>query len=713
MITATQLWRSALLLAGLSVAVRAEHPVDFDTEIVPVLTHAGCNSGACHGAAIGRGGLRLSLYGSDPSKDYRSLVLEREGRRVNLAHAENSLMFLKATESIEHGGGARLDLSGPGATRILNWLRSGAPRLRRRRLVNFTVTPTSLVLNSDNASIPVAATATFDDGTETDVTDWTVFRPDDPTAFVIEPGRLRRQAARTGRHIVTARYLDRVVPMEFLIPHPSPPQTPPDTPSFNFIDTHILKRLEQLGYHPSPQVDDAAFLRRVSLDLTGRLPESQRIRSFLKDKTAHKRKRLIESLLASPEFVEAWTLNWARLLRIRAQPNDQQGALAFHNWLKTQIATGTTYDRIAWQLLTAEGDTHVSGPANFYRVASTAREQAEFVSELFLGVRLRCANCHNHPLDHWTQDDYHGLAAIFANIERGRVIRIGPRGEVTHPRTGLPAQPRIPGTQFLPAGQDHRQEFADWLVQPNNPYFAKAVVNRLWQHLMGRGLVGPTDDIRTTNPATHPVLLQALADDFIESGFDLRHTLRTIVSSAAYARDSRPTANNVADDKFYSHALIRELSPEVFVDALSDVTSVSEIFGELPAGTRAVSLFDPATPNTALDILGRCSRESSCESLSQGPAGLARTLHLINGELINGKLSGPTSYLQQSLKSSKTDRELIEAFYLRALSRFPTAVERKYWMAELSQAAGPGQRIQIAEDFVWSLLSCQEFLTNH
>ena len=707
------LWRSVLLVAGLTVSVQAGVAVDFDTEIVPVLTHFGCNSGACHGAAIGRGGFKLSLYGSDPTRDYRSLVREREGRRVNLTQPDNSLVFLKATESIEHGGGAPLELSGSGATRLLTWIREGALRLKQRRLANLSVTPATALLEQVNASVQLTATATFDDGTESDVTPWTVLRAADATALAIDHGRVRRLAARTGRHIVTARFLDRVVPLEFLVPRHTAPLALQDEPRFNFIDTHILNRLEQLRLAPSPQTDDASFLRRVSLDLTGRLPDSKTIRTFLKDKHTHKRKRLVDTLLASPEFVETWTLNLARLLRIQSQPNDQQGARTFHGWLKTQIEQGNRYDRMAWQLLTAQGDTHLAGPPNFFRVANNAREQAEFVSELFLGVRLRCANCHNHPLDHWTQDDYHGLAAIFAKIERGRVIRIGTRGEVTHPRTGQPAQPRIPGTQFLETGRDQRKSFADWLVQDRNPYFAKALVNRLWQHMMGRGLVSPTDDLRTTNPPTHPALLQELADDFVEHGFHLRHTLRVIASSAAYARDSRPTESHGTDGQFYSHALIRELPPEVLVDALSDVTSVPEIFGDLPAGMRAVSLFDPGTPSTALDILGRCSRESSCESVTRGPAGLARTLHLMNGPLINNKLSAPTGYLQQLLRSSKPDAQLIEDFYLRALSRLPSEHERRYWLHELGQADDTAQRTQIAEDFLWSLLSCQEFLTNH
>ena len=707
------LWLSLPLVAGLAVSAQAGAPIDFDTEIVPVLTHAGCNAGACHGAAIGRGGFKLSLYGSDPASDYRSVVLDWEGRRVNLAQADESLLFLKSTESIAHGGGARLDLDGPGATRLLKWIRAGAPRLQKRRLVDFSVAPASSLLEQPQATVTLTATAVFDDGTRSDVTRWTVFHSEDSSAVSIAGHRVRRRAAATGRHIVTARFLDRVVPLEFLVPRDAPRVQLPPQSQANFIDKHIHRRLEQLRLPPSTQTDDATFLRRVYLDLAGRLPESTQVRAFLADRHPEKRRQLVDQLLESPEFVENWTLILARLLRIQSQPNDQQGARTFHNWLKTQLEQRARYDRMAWQLLTAQGDTHASGPPNFFRVVNGAREQAEYVSELFLGVRLRCANCHNHPLDHWTQDDYHGLAAVFARIERGRIIRPLDRGEVTHPRTGQPAQPRIPGAHFLQTAGDQRAALADWLIADGNPYFARALVNRLWKQLMGRGLVSPTDDLRTTNPATHPALLQALADDFIRSGFDIRHSLRTIASSAAYARDSRPTKANASDDRFYSHALVRPLDPEVLVDALSDVTSVPEIFGDLPAGSRAVSLFDPKTPSTALDILGRCSRASSCESLSSGPSGLARTLHLINGKLINDKLGAPQGFLRQFLNSPNTDSQLIEELYLRSLCRLPMEQERQYWLSELGTADTGSERRQIAEDFMWSLLSCREFLTNH
>ncbi len=364
---------------------------------------------------------------------------------------------------------------------------------------------------------------------------------------------------------------------------------------------------------------------------------------------------------------------------------------------------------MARELLVATGDTHEYGPANFHRGARNARAEAEFVSELFLGARLRCANCHNHPLDRWTQDDYHGLAAVFAKLERGRQVRVGRRGDVTHPRTGEPAAPRIPGVRFLDANADGRQELADWLTSETNPYFAKAFVNRLWKAMMGRGLIEPTDDLRETNPATHPRLLEELANDFAEHGYHLRHTLRLIAGSDAYARSAAPAPGNAADDRFYSHAAMRPLAPEVLADALAQVTGVAEKYGDLPLGTRAISLPHPGVKSEALDILGRCDRQDSCESTSGDAGGLPMRLHLLNGALINQKITADAGRLSQLIKEGRGNEPIVEEFYLRALGRRPRQTERAYWKQKLPETGA--ERRKALEDFLWSLLNCKEFAT--
>jgi hypothetical protein len=391
---------------------------------------------------------------------------------------------------------------------------------------------------------------------------------------------------------------------------------------------------------------------------------------------------------------------------------------------------------MASTLLLASGDSHVVGPANFHRTVAGPREQAEFVSELFLGARLRCANCHNHPLDRWTQDDYHGLAAIFAGAERGREVRLVSRGEISHPATGEAAVPRLPGERFLAGREDGRRSFAHWLTghvdesgrvdeslrdsssrlgetRPRaHPQFARAIVNRLWKALMGRGLVEPTDDLRDTNPATHPELLDRLAADFVEHGCRLRHTLRRIATSAAYARSSAADAASAADDRFYSRALPKPLEAEVMADALADVTGVSERYGDERPGTRAIALIQADVKSEALTTLGRCDRRESCESDSPATGGLPRKLHFLNGALINSKIVAPEGRLRRLIEEGKTNDEIVAEFYLRTLSREPRAAERAHWSRALAAAETAARRRGL-EDFLWSLLNCREFATNH
>lgn len=703
-------WILLLLIAVLPSG--NETAVDFDNQIIPVLTKAGCNTGSCHGAAVGRGGFKLSLYGSDPTADHQSMVLALRGRRVNLVHPEESLVVLKPTESIAHGGGYKLEEDGEGADLLREWVRQGAKHSRSRELKEFRVSPIRQVADHVGATIQLAATATFSDGVELDVTRWTVFTPDDPAAVAVDPSSALATLLRRGRQIIVARYLDHVEPIEFWVPLADAVIDLSHEPLRNYIDNRVIDMLSTLRIPVAPISDDETFLRRVTLDLTGRLPSPAISRKFLGNQSRSKRDELIDELLASDEFTEYWTWQLAKLLRIRSLPQDSQTAPVYHRWLKQQIADHVPYDELARQLLLAMGDSHEVGPANFYRSVAGAREQAEFVSELFMGSRLRCANCHNHPFDRWTQDDYHGLAAIFAKIESGRVIKLIRSGEVTHPRTGEAAVPRIPGESFLAIDQDGRQSLATWLTDRKNPYFAKAIVNRLWKCMMGRGLVEPTDDFRSTNLATHPALLEQLAADFVESHYDLRHLLRQIAMSTTYSRSGQPTVDNQTDDRYYSHALTRPLPAEILADALSDITGLADQYGAEPLGTRAVALVDANIDSGALDILGRCSREDSCENAGEGSAGLSRMLHLFNGPLLNQRIAAGESRLLKLLAEQKSSREIVDEFYQLALGRGPNKSERDYWTEQMEGL--DEQRLRaVLEDFVWSLLSCREFVTNH
>ena len=693
--------------------------VDFANDLIPVFTKAGCNAASCHGAAIGRGGFKLSLYGGNPAADYEAIVRQVEGRRVNLARPEESLIVLKPTKQIAHRGGRRLASGKEGAELLLRWIRQGAGLKSSRSLARVEISPRRHVAEKPGGSIQLRAAAFFSDGSKQDVTRWTVFTAEDPAAVKIDSESATAKLLRRGRQIVIARYLDRVTPIELIVPLSGSKPDLSAEPRRGFIDREILDALSTLRLAPSPAADDATFLRRVTLDLGGRLPTAAAARAFLARTDPKKRQTEIDRLLASEEFSEYWTLRLAKLLRIHSRADGElarsgQGARKYHQWLHQQVRDNTGYDELARTVILATGDSHLVGPANFYRTVKGPRKQAEFMSEVFMGSRLRCANCHNHPLDRWTQDDYHGLAAIFARIESGQLVKVKASGEVIHPRTLERARQRIPGEDFLGADLvDGRGKLASWLTDPGNPYFARAIVNRLWKAMMGRGLVEPVDDFRATNPPTHPALLSSLADDFVKNGYDLRHTLRTIALSAAYSRSSKATGENKADGSFYSHALRQALEPEVLADAISDVLGVAGSYGEEPKGTRAVTLVDPKTRSVALDILGRCSREESCESPAGSTGGLQRKLHFFNGALINARIAAPGGRLDKLITAGQKPLSIVEQFYLAALGRYPGAAESAFWKEQFGENAPADKHRELLEDFVWSLLVCNEFTSNH
>ena len=697
--------------------------VDFENDLIPIFTKFGCNAGACHGAAAGRGEFKLSLFGGNPQADYEAIVRQLAGRRINLMRPEESLILLKPTAQISHGGRQVLNEDGEGAQLLRNWVQQGARYETSRQLERVEISPQKHVITNLESPIQLQAKAYFSNSTTEDVTRWTVFTPEDTSSIEINASTAVAKVNRRGRHIVLARYLTEVVPIEFIsplndhvlqdIPVNSETQTFPKSVDTS-IDGEIFKLLSTLRLPVSPAADDTTFLRRVTLDLTGRIPTPDAVTAFFADSNAKKQETLVDTLLQSDEFNEYWTLQLAKLLRIGARDRNTEGTFVYHQWLSEQISGGVGYDQMARSVILATGDSHEIGPANFYRTVDGPREQAEFMSELFMGARLRCANCHNHPLDKWTQDDYHGLAAIFAKIESGQVVKVKSSGEVVHPATREKAVPRIPGSRFLPVDvADGRVELVDWLTGPDNPYFAKAIVNRLWKAIMGRGLVEPVDDFRSTNPATHPELLTELADDFVAHDYDLRRTLRRIALSKAYARSSNALPQNKSDDRFYSHALKKPLAPEVLADAISDVLGIPGAYGDEPEGTRAVSLFDPNTESDALDILGRCARETSCESSTDATGGLQRKLHLFNGDLLNTRISVSGGRLAGLILAGKSPMAIVDEFYLAALSRYPTDDERQFWQQKLVDKATPNAQRALLEDFVWSLMTCREFQTNH
>ena len=694
--------------------------IDFENDLIPVFTKVGCNAGGCHGAAIGRGGFHLSLLGGSPRQDYETIVHEFGGRRVNVARPDESLLFTKPTGIVSHGGKQVLAEDGEGAALLLQWVEQGARFSTQRELKSVVITPHEQAFKAVGSSVALKATAHYANGSKRDVTRWTVFEAEDASSVSIDEHAARATVQRRGRHIVIARYLGWVVPIELFVPLGDKAVDLSKEPRHSFIDDEILHTLGSLRIRPSAMADEATFHRRVVLDLTGRLPSPKEVDLYIASTAAEKRQELVDRLLASNAFVESWAMRLGRLLRLRSQQDKNKITITskavrtYHGWIVDRLRSGTGYDEIAQALLTGTGDTETVGPAGFYNSTEDPLLQTEFMTEALLGSRMRCANCHNHPLDKWTQDDFHGLTAIFAKVTRGITVRLSPLGKAIHPLTGQPARMKVPGVRFLPEDtKDGRAALAEWVTSKDNPYFAKAIVNRLWKSMMGRGLVEPVDDFRATNPATHPALLNRLAEDFVAQGFDLRHTLKKIAMSATYARSSKAMPSNASDDRYYSHAIKKPLEPAVLADAISDVTDVPGRYGDEPLGTRAVQLSDASVRSDALDILGRCAREGSCESSPAPTGALPRKLHLFNGDLLNARISNPDSRLQTMLRAGTAPIVIVREHYRLALGRRPSSAEASFWQEQVEDAISDDERRAVLEDFVWGLLSSSEFQTNH
>jgi len=689
--------------------------VDFDTDVLPLITRAGCNAASCHGAAAGRGGFKLSLFAGDPAADYQAIVRQHSGRRVNQTSPRRSLLIAKPSLQLEHEGGERFSANSAEAKLLARWITAGAPRLHTRQLKRLEAAVSPSWLTEVPARAQMAVTARFDDGTQRNVTAQAVFTPADPGAVSVDPSGVVH-VTRPGVHVVVVRYLSQVQAVRIAVPLGKKPVDLTAAPAGNWIDKQVYQTLKQLRIQPAPRASNTALVRRVYLDLTGRLPSPAEAKRYVKETSPDKFKQLVDRLLSSTEFETYFTLQLAKLFRIGGKGEAEASSQAFYNWLKQQLHEREGFDSIARKMLLATGPHKTSGPANFYRAAGDARLQAEYFSGKFLSVRLRCANCHNHPLDHWTQDDYHGLAAIFAPVERGRVISFGGRGKAYHPRTGEPALKQIPGGAALPvnakdpavSGPAGITALANWLTARDNPYFASSIVNRLWKMMMGRGLVEPVDDLRSTNPASHPMLLEQIAADFAGNGYRLRHTLRTIANSAAYQRESR---FNHAGARFYAVATPRPLAPEVLADALADVTGVADNYGGKTAA-RAVEIFNASSNTPSLKILGRCSQAEACAAGATSTAPGARAmLHLLNGPLLNTRISATGSRLQQLIAAGASNQKITGDFYWLAFSRNPTARETAFWQSELASGTTPASRLAVLEDFVWALLCSREFTT--
>jgi Protein of unknown function (DUF1553)/Protein of unknown function (DUF1549)/Bacterial Ig-like domain (group 2) len=718
---------------------KSEFTWSFTNHVIPVLTKLGCNSGACHGALAGKGGLKLSLRGFAPEEDHYVLTRQALGRRVNLLEPAQSLMLRKPTLAVAHGGGLKLEVGSPEYQLLADWIASGAPGPRGddatiRRLEVF---PTAATLKPGD-TLQVIVRAWYSDGHSRDVTRWARFNStEDLVAAVDENGTVR--VAGHGEMAISVWYSNCVASCRVASPLPNSidPQVFARASRHNAIDDLVLKKLQTLHIPPSPDCTEAEFIRRVYLDAAGILPTPEEVRKFLADSAPDRRARLIDALLERPEFVDYWTYKWSDLLLISSRKLPQPAVWAFHQYVRRSVADNKPWNQFAREILTARGNNLQHGEANYFVLHKDLSDLTEATAVTFLGMSVTCCRCHNHPLEKWTQDQYWSMANLFARVVLKNGDRTGevavlsqPTGEALHPRRGVPLPPAPLDAKPLPpdSSVDRRQYFAAWLTAPENPYFARALVNRVLHNYLGRGLVEAEDDLRQTNPPSNEELFDALAKDFNAHHYDVKHLMRTILNSATYQRSSTPVAGNEKDDRFYSHYLIRRLPAEVILDAYSQVTGVPTVFNQvllgssggvgatnaIPPGTRALQLPDPLIVSPFLDAFGRPERSQTCSCERQQESSVTQALHLDNGKTLNDKLRSKCCRVERWVKEKISDDEAIARIYVLTLCRTPTVKERQHFGALLAEAARDPHttRREALEDLFWAVLTGREFLFN-
>jgi hypothetical protein len=706
-------------------AFKSDELINFTRDVETVITKAGCNQGACHGAAIGRGGFRLSLRGFDPAFDHSQIVQSAEGRRVVLGQPERSILLLKPSLAMEHGGGERLKTGSAGHAILKAWLEDGAPEPTASdpRVTKLETWPPRRVMVAGEKQ-QLVVRAHWSDGRVTDATPWATFDALNDAVAVVNPSGVVT-ALGPGEGHVMVRYAERATTIQVTQPYST---TPPATDGGlnarnNFVDDLLIAKWKDLGLTPSPPCDDATFLRRLYLDVIGTLPTPEEINAFLADRSPGKRNKAIDAVLARPEFVDFWTVKWGDLLRINRDALQEKGMWSFRNWVRANVRDGRPLDQFVKDILLAEGSTFTDGPANFYRVGRMPADWAETTAQVFLGVRLQCAKCHHHPFDDWSQDDYYGMAAFFARLTqkssqefglfgRETVVHTRPTGEQTHPVKKSVVKPHPLGGPIMEDEFDRRRPLADWVVSKENPFFARNLANRFWGYLMGRGLVEPLDDLRPTNPACAPELLDALAKDLVAHDFDMKHLLRTILRSRAYQLDSVETPGNATDatDVYFTRYHARRLTAEQLADAVDFATGTRQKYTGLPAGTRAIQLPDPRVPSYLLDVFGRPQRAVVCECERTATPNIAQAMHLLNGDTLSKKIADPTGRIDQLLKTRPVVGTVIKEMYLVTLSRPPSPEETARAQQWLVQA---GNLREGAQDLLWALLNSREFLFNH
>ena len=713
-----------------------ETAVTFRNDVMAVLSKAGCNAGTCHGNATGKGGFKLSLRGDDPAADLNAITRHLSGRRVNLANPRDSLLLQKPTMQAPHGGGRRLASESDQYRMIESWIAAGArpdpPDLPR--LQQIAVEPAESVRILPDNTQQLRVIASFSDGSQRDVTHLAVYEASKPTVEVSQDGRVT--ATRSGEVTIAVRFLNRQTPVRlaFVADRPDFAWDPP--PPSNEIDHFIYRRLQELQIHPSALCSDTVFLRRAYLDLLGVLPTAQEARDFVADDAPDKRSRLVDQLLERPEYAEFWALKWSDLLRIEEKTLDRKGVATFHRWILQQMADNTPLDEFARQLITARGSTYASPPANYYRALRDPIARAEATAQVFLGIRLQCAKCHNHPFDRWTQDDYYSWAGLFARVDykilqnrrRDRndkhefdgeqVVFRKDSGEVNDPRSGRPLPPQVLNSDApLPHARDRLHATADWITKPDNPFFAKVQVNRIWKHMLGRGIVDPIDDFRITNPPVYPDLLDWLTRDFVDHGFDQQHTIRKIMNSTTYQLSFERTDTNRDDETHFASGIVRRLPAEPLLDAAAQFMEYPLTFNGFPPGIRAAQLpgvravrfrdQKPTWEDQFLVTFGKPPRLQSCDCERSDAATLQQVFGLTTGRFPIKLLTHSGNKIDRMIEADWSNETIVDELYWSALSRPPTDEERIHLVNYL---ASNESRRTLIEDACWALMNCKEFL---
>jgi hypothetical protein len=711
-----------IIALGIATSATGDEPppTHFANDVVPILTRYGCNAGGCHGKASGQNGFKLSLFGFDPAADHEAIVREGRGRRVFPADPERSLILTKPSGRVPHGGGRLLEPEDEAYQTLRAWIAQGMPigRSDAPTLAGITVDPSQRTLGRE-AEQALKVMARYTDGSTRDVTRHAQFDSNEPGIAGVDARGAVRTGTSAGEAAIMARYQGQVAVFRLTIPIEPSGSTAFTFPANNFIDDHIVAKWRAMGLVPSGPCTDGEFLRRVRLDLNGKLPTPEEVRAFLDDPAPDKRTRLVDRCLDDPDYAAYFAMRWSSLLRNTAM--SQPAAYAFHNWIQDTIAENRPYDELVRGIVAASGEWPDAPAVYWYaNLGDEPLHQATAdTAQLFLGLRLQCARCHHHPYERWSQDDYYGLAGFFSRVarkDRGGAPGISTSRTPTvgdvHPRTGAALEPKPLDGQVLkiPPEQDPRQALVDWMVRRDNPFFAKALCNRMWGLLMGRGLVEPIDDLRATNPPTNPELLQALADDFAAHGYDVKRLVRTICTSRVYGLSSTPNATNAHDRQNHARAYGKRLVAEVLLDAVDQVCGTKTSFDGTPPGARTVDLPHEGFGSYFLDVFDRPRRNSACECARSTGASLPQVLHLANSPEVEDKLAADDGRIARLAAPETTPEAAVEDLYLAAFARKPRAEELR---RALDHPAHQEDRRRGLEDLAWVLLNSREFLFNH